>query len=194
MLTGRDVTEFSSEGSNTPEEPRMAYGGVLDGDNEPSGEVPYSGVLDCVRLITEMVIEASGGNEAEADELAQEMLAYVDFGWISLGLRVLVRDAEAWEAHLVREVYRRWLARLQRLRGRWAAPVAESLARMRFFCLIDAAEVAPDDRALLDHIYVHGFSVEQTAKIFGLERSELVRRLRDVWAAIRQHATVFAEA
>jgi len=165
----------------------MAYEGVLDGDDaEPTGDVAYLGVLERVRLITEAVIEASGGTRAEGDELAEEMLAYVDFGWVSLGLSVLARNSRAWEAHLVREIYRRWLARLYRIRGRWAAPVGESLARMRFFRLVDVAQVAPEDRVLLDHIYVHGFSVEQTAEVFGLERSALTRRLRRVWAAIHR--------
>lgn len=171
----------------------MAYEGVLDGENKPAGEVPSAAVLDGVRLLTEIVIDASGGSRAEADELTVEMQAYVDFGWVSLGLKVLARDARAWEAHLVREIYRRWLARLQQVLGRWAAPVGESLARMRFFGLVDAAEVSAEDRILLDHIYVYGFSVEQTAMVFGLERAELTERLRGIWKAIREHPK-FTEA
>jgi len=165
----------------------MAYEHLLDGENEPSGAVAHSLVFDRVRHITKMVVKASGGTPAEAEELAVEMVAYVDFEWSSLGLRVLVRDAQAWEAHLMREIYRRWLAHVKRVRGHWAAPAGESRARKRFFRLIDAAEVSSEDRSLLDHIYVYGFSVEQTATMFGLERSEVTRRLRGVWAAIRQH-------
>lgn len=48
------------------------------------------------------------------------------------------------------------------------------------------ATFAPKERILLDYIFIYGFSVAETAFVFGLDHAELVRRLRLMWAAVRR--------
>ena len=118
----RIVVVQSKHYSEQPREPRP---------DQVGRRRPTPPPLDCLRSarrLAEAVIITSGGNGREADRIADELVAYVDFNWISLRLNVLARDPRVWEAHLTREVYRRWLANLQRGRGRWAVPVGESQA------------------------------------------------------------------
>jgi len=151
-------------------------------------------VLGEARILAEGTIEDSGGSHGEADIVATAVVAHIAWGWDRLGLHQLAGDPQRWKAHLVRESYRRWLDQLCRVRGRWAVPVSESLSRARLLALADAANFPPLERALFDHIYVFGFSVAETAAAFALERSELIRRLRILWAQIRtEYASVFEE-
>jgi hypothetical protein len=168
------------------------HDGLVD-QHDPRDGVPSPVLLARVRTIAEALIVARGGTAAEADVVAEEIVAYVDFNWSALGLRVLATYYPGrWERHITREVYRRWLAHLARSRGRWAAPASQSLARARILALADSADLPAEDRRIFDFIYVHGFSVAETAIVFDLETSQLVQRLRRAWVAVRRDAHLTA--
>jgi hypothetical protein len=141
-----------------------------------------------VAMVAEVVVVASGGSPEEANVIAEELVAYVDFNWLTLHLDVLALDPEAWERHLVVETLRRWLAKLCGVRPRTTRPSMESRARAKVLELVDEARLDPEDRYLFDNVYVHGFSVADTAKMFRMDQLELVRRLRLVWASVRRLA------
>lgn len=190
---------FFAEFWRRVEAEEIAKAAQTPGDGLPSSvpasipEGPPRTVLLQVRAFAEAVVEASGGVATEAEAVADEVVAYVDFAWHSLSLSTLARHSQPWEAYLVREIYRRWLATLVRSRSDAAGSVTESLARSRFLALADSASLALEDRQLLDHIYLHGLSVAETAIVFGLDRSELVGRIRRIWTAVREPAGVVAQ-
>jgi len=159
----------------------MVHRRSLGGEEFGGRGGPPLWVLDHVQELSALVIDAGGGTRAEADVVATEVILYLLHGWTSLGLECLVADERAWTAHLQREIYRRWLANLSRVRGRWAVPVSESLARARLRALAEVADLPPLERDLFDHVNVFGFSLSETAQAFGLDRAEVARRLRLLW-------------
>ena len=155
----------------------------------PDSSVPSPMLLRQVWALVERMITASGGGPGEADDVAREMAAYVDFAWRSLGLNVLASDPEAWQAHLAREAHRRWLALLLR-RGGGAAGDEASSAEVGVLDLATTARLVPDDRGLLEYLYLHRFSVEETAIALGRHPAEISARLDRIRATLHTTMTL----
>lgn len=144
-----------------------------------------------VRLLVEAELAALRAKPEEQDAIATEVVGYVDFHWRHLRLYALSQHSEAWHRHIANQAVRRWLLEVraaQQRRGSWATPIKdpEQTARQLMMMRADAADVGGLDREILDSIYVFGFSVEATARRFGLSREETVRRLRAAWAKVRR--------
>jgi len=168
-----------------------------EGDDAPAKAEPESPtdlfaatpmLLADVRAAVDAFVVAGGGTSAEADGIATEVVAYVAYGWNSLGLRAIAGFPQMWTAHLKREAYRRWLAHLVQVRGGGNVPVCESQARARLLAASEAASMTRSDREPFERVYVWGFSVAETAVSYGLDHGEVIRRLRRIWAGT--HASI----
>lgn len=168
---------------------RDGVGACIPRDDVPSPAILAGARVAGARVATLTYLSACGADDQEADDVASGVVAYVEVNWRAWRLNVLARDPMAWERHIKRVVHRRWLASLPD-RSSMVALVADAQAeaRARIRALIAKAEIPRDDRDLLEHVFSHGFSVNETAIVFDLPPTEVARRLREALAVVRHDA------
>jgi hypothetical protein len=145
--------------------------------------------LSKVRQVAEGIVRDCGGSEVEARVIGHAVVEYVKECWIGLRLDVISEDASAWDRHITRQALRMWIEELKIAKGTpW--PKMENPLDHRARALIrvraDAANLTPEQRRLLDGIYVEGLTVAEAALASGLSDEDARTELRAAWGAVRE--------